>query len=151
MSQTDMHRFLAKGSTGGEDGEAASAFEGTLARLGGIKGLAADAEAACEEDADAKPDQEHGEASDGNASEPEPGSGRKRKSSNRSNPSSDGRKPKVPKLWVEKELKVAAATRAQQAWRKGHDLHFVLVAQGCPGLGCRSRRQGHSGDRADGA
>jgi len=135
MSQTDMHRFLAKGSTGGEDGEAASAFEGTLARLGGIKGLAADAEAACEEDADAKSDQEHGEASDGNASEPEPGSGRKRKSSNRSNPSSDGRKPKVPKLWVEKELKVAAATRAQQAWRKDmistlSSLHKDVLALG---------------------
>ena len=119
MNGSDVHKFLNRASAASSDGGniGSSAFDGQLARLGGIRSLKAELDAGgetwnedekqCEEDIGAD------EGGQGSGSE-----GRKRPSTfTGGNESKKKRIEGCEDMWFEKEIRISAAKRSQESWR----------------------------------
>ena len=121
MTKQQTHEMMASGSKQG-GGANSSAFDGQLARLGGVQAL----KGLVEED---KPPAESDNEDEESEEEESLPRGKKRKSD-----AEDPEKPvkKIPKLWLDKGLQIGVAQREQTAWKNEmkstlRELHTEMV------------------------
>ena len=116
MGSAQMNKYLSK-YTDAEDA-ASSAFDGQLAKIGGISALDASLQQLPIEEQetgkdDSKEDGGSGSGSDSNSS----GNGKKKKSKKGDKKDKKTeKKPKEIKIWLERDIVVSAAVREQEEW-----------------------------------
>ncbi|CAK0874664.1 unnamed protein product [Prorocentrum cordatum] len=112
LDSKGVFQLLSKGAKAADRASLSSAFDGQLVNLGGIKGLAGAMKAAAD-DGEEVDDEDVG--SDGHEEEAtDPKSKKKRKVGQDGGDQPPAEKKR--KIWVEKDLKIAAAVRTQETW-----------------------------------
>lgn len=135
LNSKDAFSFLSK-PTPQAEGEAfaQSVFDGQLARLGGVKGLANAAKLAEEEDqeaekekekkADEKAEKAEGEGEDDIDADDDEAAASKKKRAKNAAP-----KAVVAKAWLNKDISIAAAVRGQVQWKADTRKGLIAVHQ----------------------